>query len=200
MRHEAGKNISLQACARKDGSSASCRLMPVLVFLLILGQVLVPLHAYGVTESCAGNSMTVNYTGIANAVKYFDNDVLVGGTLFCDRSYTADFPVPGKPISVNVSAGPMSTYDEHLLTANIDGLQLSSSGGCNSPDSLATFDVTGGYCEANVPFAAIQADLRTWNYNSQEFTCQGQDGTWLSIDIEPNETYCAGDASECRYT
>ena len=168
-------------------------------------------EVFTVSGSCNNNLLTVEIEGVSNLELYYSNDVLLGNTLFCDRSYYADFPMPGKTVSINAHPTPAVSGELHQVEVRLDGRfdwsydYNNDDVTCLSPpianyQPLDDVDISTCYTESTYPFTS-SSSFMTWQIVDCDVDEDRMEMTsWLSISINARESYCAGNPLECPYT
>lgn len=192
---------------------------------LLATPILLPQPAWGdcsfQTDPCNGNIVKITIGGVSDCevINHADNwgdDTIIGNTRFCNYSVYADFPMPGKAVSIGVEPVVASTSQLHQLDADIDGIYASSIDwepciGCcfnqehpaepqKIGDQPVDISLSACYAEATHPFTASAA-LLTWDIVPCEVENDRTEQTsWIGVSIEARQTYCADDPGNCPYT
>jgi hypothetical protein len=166
--------------------------------------------AYTLTESCAGNSITVTIGGVSNVSRNSESTTVFEGTTFCNIDYDADFPMPGRTVSISVQPST-SSGQLHQVGASVDGQHVyaqdfdDSAVDCDTPPvpsgaPLEPVDLSVCYSEASYPFSS-DASLNTWNivdctvdYDRMKMA------SWLIVRVNARRSHCADNPELCKFT
>lgn len=188
------------------------------IFSYLIGGMLIfasafPTNAevFTVRGSCDNNSLTVEIEGVSNLELNYSTQVFSEGTWSCDYHYLADFPMPGKTVSIKAHLTPAVSDELHSVGLDFDGIYAASRDynngyvDCLSPpianyQPLDDLSISAPYTECTYPLTSGASSI-TWEIVDCNVSVKRMRmTTWTSIRIHARESYCAGNPLECPWT